>query len=168
MDPYLGVGPGGVSTLPLRDGGIPVRLETYSDLKLFLREAREAGFREGFPAGFSCTVEKLRPDQFLLEYLMMGLRTRPGIRLPDFRRIFGLDLQNIISRTLVRHPGFLETHGENEFLGPTETGMMFLDSILTDAAVEIGDCMPVLNWLPEGQGEAAGEGTQGYPTGKNL
>jgi len=140
MDPYAGAGPGSVSTLPANEGdaeeGFPVRLETTRDLEVFLRR-------------FSPGEETITPEQFLLEYLMMGLRTRPGLSLQRFRRIFGHGVRELLQGTLLRYGGLLELQGgggEEEFLGPTEQGMLLLDSILADAAVEIGDIRPELRW----------------------
>jgi oxygen-independent coproporphyrinogen-3 oxidase len=147
MDPYLGVGPGGVSTLPLR-GPLPIRLETRRDIVNFPRHSiSDSG--GGVPREFFSSLEKIRPEEFLLEYLMMGLRTRPGVDLLDFFEIFGAELPDLIGRTLMRYDGLLErirSAGGREFLGPTEEAMLLLDSILTDAAVEIGEFKPELRW----------------------
>ncbi len=146
LDPYAGVGPGAVSTLPLKNERNPVRLETTRDLKSYIK------WVNAVKAPFS--IERISPSSFLLEYLMMGLRTSRGIRLSRFKEIFGLSAGELLSHTLRRDGEFLHLreNGEGEkILSITEEGMMLLDSLLVDIAGEIDGLEPDLQWpLPGG------------------
>jgi coproporphyrinogen III oxidase-like Fe-S oxidoreductase len=86
---------------------------------------------------------------------MMGLRTVPGIELNEFRRIFGTDIRNVIPGTIERalrdelltlDPS--ERRENCDYLSPTETGMLLLDAVLLQAAVEAEKRSVELNWPP--------------------
>ncbi len=164
MHPYLGAGPGAVSTLPSAEGRLPVRLSVSRSFDTFLSGSffPADGFKEpdcgGTVSPSALEAEILSAHEFLLEYLMMGLRTVPGIRLQDFYRLFGEDVRNVIPRTLERALDedllTLESDGnqtESVYLSPTESGMLLLDAILLQAAVEAEKYTPDLKWpLPNG------------------
>jgi len=162
MHPYLGAGPGAVSTLPYAGcagGNLPIRLSGSRNFERFLMGSffPKTAIDELDPAADkirdALEAEILSENEFLLEFLMMGLRTVPGIRLKDFYRIFGTDLKTIIPRTMewALGKGLLTLHGagsreEPEYLSPTESGMLLLDTILLQAAVEAEKCTPDLEW----------------------
>jgi oxygen-independent coproporphyrinogen III oxidase len=97
MEPYLGVGPAAVSTLPadpfarMLDNG-PVessavlRFSNPRDIHAFLQDT---GKRWGME------VERIAPRDFLLENLMMGLRLSRGISLSVFEGRFGTSFDRL-------------------------------------------------------------------------
>lgn len=86
LDPYLGVGPGAVSTLPGPDGRV-LRVTQTEDLPLFL---------EGRGSRWGMEVEEIKPKDFLMETLLMGLRLRDGIRRERFTARFGLSFEEAL------------------------------------------------------------------------
>ncbi len=84
LEPYLGVGPGAVSTLP-GAGGEVLRLYHPEDIPTYLA---------GNPWGLR--QETIRPKEFLVETLMMGLRLRSGIDAEEFSRRFGRPLPELL------------------------------------------------------------------------
>lgn len=86
LEPYLGVGPGAVSTLP-GSGGEVFRLYHSEDLSTYL------------PGNFwGLRLEEIRPKEFLMETLMMGFRLRGGIDAGQFSRRFGQPLPELLPR----------------------------------------------------------------------
>lgn len=131
LQPYLGIGPAAVSTLQAANGR-PIRARNTASLSTSLE------------------TETLTPTQFLLEYLMMGLRTIPGIEVEVFARIFNSDIRNVLARTIPSSlaTGLLRFHTSDDrtYLSITEAGMLLLDHILVQAADEIDRLQPKLNW----------------------
>jgi oxygen-independent coproporphyrinogen-3 oxidase len=84
LEPYLGVGPGAVSTLP-GVGGQVLRLYHPENLPAYLA---------GNPWGLR--VEKITPKEFLFETLMLGFRLRGGIGQARFVRRFGRPLPELV------------------------------------------------------------------------
>jgi oxygen-independent coproporphyrinogen-3 oxidase len=140
MKPYAGIGPGAVSTLS-DSRGLPIRAQVPQDIKRFAQSSNPVAELEW---------EELLPSQFLLEYLMMGLRTIPGIDTAAFRRIFALDIERILSETIRQQTalGSLRIHEveDKSYVSVTEAGMMLLDHILIQAAREIEGIEPDLYW----------------------
>lgn len=93
LEPYLGVGPAAVSTLPL--GGRVVRLIHPESLEPYLRAAHP-GEAAGEGGGWGAEAEEIDPLDFLFETLMMGLRLREGISAALFRRRFGRPLPQLL------------------------------------------------------------------------
>ncbi len=145
LEPYIGVGPGAVSTLTLSDAkaiGAPlggptgeppgesvgeavaasvVRLSNPCDLGAFL-----AGEAEDWNVG----VETIGDRDFMLETLMVGLRTSMGIDQSSFSRRFGGEFQEF-------YPGLWESwmdqglaESSAESLRLTEKGRLFLNRLL--------------------------------------
>jgi oxygen-independent coproporphyrinogen-3 oxidase len=116
MQPYLGIGPSAVSTLPGEEG--PLRLT-------------------GKTKGRGYESETVLPVDFFLEHLMMGLRTSEGVSSSKMEAIFGTKPGEIIPRSVeqaVRN-GLLRFHGDS--LRPTIRGMLLLDRLLVDMATEL-------------------------------
>ncbi|HUV08637.1 MAG TPA: hypothetical protein VMX75_12960, partial [Spirochaetia bacterium] len=82
MEPYLGIGPGAVSTLPGK-GGTVLRLSNPPHIDTFL---------EGRQHTWGMKVTPLSRGEFLFENLMMGFRLSKGIRQVTFRKRFESDL----------------------------------------------------------------------------
>jgi oxygen-independent coproporphyrinogen-3 oxidase len=81
MRPYLGCGPGAVSTLPGKNG--IVRLENPKDIEQFLK---------GQESSWGVHRENIHPPAFLMDYCMMGLRLTDGIELKEMERVFGIQV----------------------------------------------------------------------------
>ena len=92
LEPYLGVGPAAVSTLPL--GGRVVRRTHPESLEPFLAGGREVPGPEA-PA-WPAEEETIAPIEFLFETLMMGLRLRDGLPAALFQRRFGRTLPDLL------------------------------------------------------------------------
>lgn len=141
LEPYLGIGPGAVSTLPpdlataltgTGNDGAVVRLENPRDIGVFLGGPEAPG---GAPWGIA--TEAVASPAFVLETLMVGLRLVDGIGADSFRRRFGqgLDLlapglwEGWIARGLAAaDPGRLRL---------TDRGLLVLDTLLGELAVAV-------------------------------
>ena len=87
LKPYLGIGPGAVSTL-IDDKGNIVRISNRKSINLFLKgQSHNWGEEYTF----------IQPKEFLDEYIMMGLRLRKGIDMIRFEKVFNQSIIDIIS-----------------------------------------------------------------------
>ncbi len=134
MEPYLGVGPSAVSTLPARPlkgvlgdrapcDGI-VRLTNPRDL---------AAFAAGRDLLWGMQVESVSARDFLMENLMMGLRTDAGIERALFEHRFGAAFDTLFPGLPERWlaAGRLQRLDDRVALGAD--GRMLLDSLLLEA-----------------------------------
>ncbi len=138
LEPYLGVGPGAVSTLP-GAGGEVLRLYHPDDIPFYVA-GNPWGLRE----------ETIRPKEFLMETLMMGLRLRNGIDAEEFSLRFGRPLPELL-------PGLWRSWEEHGYLGRdssayalTDQARLLLNRRLLEAqqALEaVGD--PPVRWPAE-------------------
>lgn len=125
MAPYLGVGPGAVSTV--LSGG---RVERVSHGSIH-------DFLSGRDSAWGQKRELIDPKDFLFEHVMMGLRLKRGLSLSRIERIFGFDLLaehgELIDRW--RERGLTAEGGRLRFIGE---GRYVLNSFLRDflASVE--------------------------------
>jgi oxygen-independent coproporphyrinogen-3 oxidase len=135
LEPYLGVGPGAVSTLP-GAGGEVLRLHHPDDIPAYLA---------GNPWGLR--LETIRPKEFLVETLMMGLRLRNGIQAEEFSLRFGRPLPELL-------PGLWREWGERGYLREdpaayalTDPARMLLNRRLLEAQQAIEDLPePPVRW----------------------
>jgi oxygen-independent coproporphyrinogen-3 oxidase len=136
MKPYLGIGPGAVSTLPavqepvqdpVNEAGVSaaVRIENAPDLERWLADPFAAALKTDLSAG-----------ELMLEHFMMALRTSEGLSRHSFRDIFQFDPVDAAPRAMDRwcNSGMLLV--DEDFIAPTEGGMDFVDSMLSDIAAE--------------------------------
>ncbi len=116
MEPYIGVGPSAVSTVPVRSGVLRIAGRRQ---------------REGYE------TENIGAEDFFLEHLMMGLRTAEGLSFSRLARIFHLDPALLLPRSVERwrKAGLLTF--DRSRLRPTEGGMLMLDRILLDMSLEL-------------------------------
>jgi oxygen-independent coproporphyrinogen-3 oxidase len=124
MAPYLGIGPGAVSTLPgsiPRQGEVVVRLSHSDGIQSFL-EKKNRGL----------CWERITPEDFVFENLMMGLRLKKGISRERFKRRFGLDLIEFLGDCFRewRTKGLAESSPDYAFL--TERGRLVLNRLLLE------------------------------------
>ncbi|MBF9015156.1 MULTISPECIES: radical SAM family heme chaperone HemW [unclassified Oceanispirochaeta] len=140
MYPYLGCGPAAVSMLRGTDGAIK-RFRTRADAESYSRG--QIGYDE---------VEVLKASDFLKDYLLMGLRITQGIDLQRFTDVFGVEITEILPKSLKR---WSEQHCltiDETSLKCTEQGLDLQNSILISFFEEIdaGYQGGTLNWPPEG------------------
>jgi oxygen-independent coproporphyrinogen-3 oxidase len=150
LEPYLGIGPGAVSTLPpdlaaaltgVREHAGVVRLSNPRDITTFLSWA--AG-QPGAPWGIA--TETVAARAFVLETLMMGLRLVDGIDAGSFRRRFGQGLDRLA-------PGLWEgwtfrglAAADVGRLRLTDRGLLLLDTLLGElAGVLSADRLPSID-----------------------
>ncbi|MCX7031428.1 MAG: coproporphyrinogen-III oxidase family protein [Spirochaetes bacterium] len=138
LEPYLGIGPGAVSTLPanltkaLTDIGEHagvIRLSNPRDISTFL--SRATGLA-GTPWGIE--TEVVPASSFVLETLMMGLRLVDGICAESFRRRFGQDLDRLAPGVWERWVEQGLASSEAGTLRLTDRGLLLLDSLLGELA----------------------------------
>lgn len=86
LRPYLGIGPGAASTLIDTNGDI-VRIHNKKSIEEFIK---------GKSVHWGEEVEKLSPKEFLKDYVMMGFRLKKGINRERFRKIFKLDIKDLV------------------------------------------------------------------------
>ena len=146
LEPYLGVGPAAVSTLPAEPfsralGGFPaggtrstvLRFSNPHDIHAFTRD----------PAGYwGMKVEEVAPKDFLLETLMMGLRLRAGIPHAVFERRFSATFDGLF-------PGLWDSWVDRGLAAPAQSslhlkdsGRMILDRLLGDVVERLGSLDP--------------------------
>jgi len=129
MNPYLGVGPGAVSTLPVQnnlDSSVAaLRRQEPADLSAWIEN----------PSG-SFTEEFLTPGELALEHFMMALRTSEGLSVEHFERIFGITPGKSVADSLRRWIDSGMLISDSRSIRPTPGGMELLDTILADIASE--------------------------------
>lgn len=128
MDPYLGVGPGAVSTLPSERGAVRI----------------EAGHELPDPV---YATELLSAEELFLEHLLMGLRTAEGLSRKRVFDRFGLDPVNAaeMSITAACEDGFLDI--DDTAIRATREGRLVLDSVIGAIASELeGTTPPRCEW----------------------
>lgn len=91
LEPYLGIGPGAVSNLPLKDGSAQ-RLYGTRKLHLWGGESNNTLERDLYTGEIICKKE------FLFEHFMMGLRTRKGVNLNTLQRRFSKLATDLIKK----------------------------------------------------------------------
>jgi len=114
--PYLGLGPAAHSFLNNK------RWWNTSAVKTYLKEIAQGKM----PAE---NAETLTEEQLQLEALFLGLRTKDGINLKQFKTKYGIDLladKIIIIDALIKNKLIELNDG---FLRPTRTGMAVADSL---------------------------------------
>jgi oxygen-independent coproporphyrinogen III oxidase len=119
MDPYIGCGPGAVSTIPT--GGGALRYET----KRILSKELEV------------EPERVDARTFLLEYLMMGFRMTRGIAKKKFRTIFNREFGDIFGSELESWKRAGLASENDGFVRVTDAGQRVLNRIVLEAAVGI-------------------------------
>lgn len=124
MRPYLGIGPGAVSTIPQEDNRI-IRRQEMRDLLSWLSD----------PTG-SFSESTLTSNELALEHFMMGLRTSEGLSVNRFRAVFGMNPAEAVPDTVDRWVSSGTLISDSVSLRPTSVGMDLLNSVLSDIAAE--------------------------------
>lgn len=153
LEPYIGAGPGAVSTLPasllsdaderkgdgIRNANV-VRLSNPRDLESFLSG------RKGL---WGLESEAVSDESFLLETLMMGLRTSEGISTGLFSRRFGGGFDAFFPGRRERWIMDGLAYDDAQSLRLTEKGRLRLDGLLRGIAGDIAGGLPagiMLQW----------------------
>jgi len=136
MEPYLGIGPGAVSTLPHRSGRA-LRLENSPQLTKWLADPEDAA--QG-------TV--LSAAELMLEHFMMALRTVEGLSISQFRSIFATDPVDVAPHSFERWRSAGMLRIDERAIAPTARGLDVLESVLADVAGESDrlDCALECHW----------------------
>jgi oxygen-independent coproporphyrinogen-3 oxidase len=138
MEPYLGVGPSAVSTVPAKDFALLLRRPDLEETPGgVLRVSNTKDFRAflgGEESLWGLEVESVKPEDFLLENLMMGLRLQEGINTAAWERRFSRGFDELF-------PGLwkkwcAEGYAEQPLgsMRLTESGRMVLDGLLGELA----------------------------------
>jgi oxygen-independent coproporphyrinogen-3 oxidase len=147
LEPYLGVGPGAVSTLPaqhLREvfeahGKAIAGLGEHPVCRLSNPESIDA-FLGGREKLWGTEVEVIQPRDFLVESLMMGLRLATGIPADRLERRFGRSFDELFPGLweLWVERGFAKpaehTVGSHSCLRLSEPGRLILNSLMAEVA----------------------------------
>ncbi len=132
MAPYAGCGPGAVGTLPLP---YPTRITNTHDFFTFLKHPQ-----------WGVTHERLTPDEFMREYLMMGFRRAAGIDKERFAAVFNISLDACIPQTMERWKiAEVTTPGGGAWTLRDEQRYL-LDQFLVDAFVELDRTFSPDSW----------------------
>lgn len=140
MQPYLGCGPAAVSMLRDADGEIK-RFKTKADAESYSRG--HIVYDE---------LEVLKSSEFMKDYLLMGLRITQGIDLECFKDVFGVEITEVLPKSLKRWKEQLCLTFDETSLKCTEQGLDLQNSILISFFDEIDASYHggTLNWPPEG------------------
>ena len=124
--PYIGTGPGGVSTLHDREGLF--RIANVPSLE---------GYLSGTGLLCGAGTEEITGKSYIFEYLMMGFRMTAGIAKSDFRTTFGREITDVIPETLAdwKEKG-LAVETENR-VAMTKQGLLLLNQFLVDTLSEL-------------------------------
>jgi len=136
MKPFLGVGPGAVSTLKVGDEIF--RRENPHDLTKYIMSGTTG----------IATKEVLTPINLFMDHLLMGLRLRQGFEIAIFERVFSVPLEAMI-------PKWLKSNSDNNniilirgILKMSDAGELFLNSLLVSALEEAERNQSLLNPKP--------------------
>jgi oxygen-independent coproporphyrinogen-3 oxidase len=133
MQPYLGVGPSAVSTLPggpLR--GLPttarvLRISSPRDLDAFL--TGQAGL-------WGMELEPISDSEFLIEHLMMGFRLEEGISREVFLKRFGTSFEALFPGVWDGWIAAGHAEAPAAWLRLTDAGRMILDRLMRDLRID--------------------------------
>jgi oxygen-independent coproporphyrinogen-3 oxidase len=136
LDPYVGAGPGAVSTLPpswaARAAKRPELAARAQSVVRFAVPRDIRGFLRGEGSFWGIETEIISPADFLLECVMMGLRLSGGIPDSVFRRRFGRGFGELF-------PGLWEgwvdrglAAASTDTLSLSPEGLLVLDRLLAD------------------------------------
>lgn len=122
LEPYLGVGPAAVSTLPGKGSKI-LRMYNSKDISLFISNSKDK---------WGMHTQIITADKFLFETLMMGWRLEKGIEKRLFKRRFGYDLMQIIPKLWNdwQKRGFIKQ--ADRYYQLTQKGRLLLNQLLSE------------------------------------
>jgi oxygen-independent coproporphyrinogen-3 oxidase len=135
LEPYLGLGPAAVSTLPGERGEV-LRLFNPEDVNLFLAENKNL---------WGTTVERVPIRDFLFETLMMGLRLKRGIPIELFSERFGRSPEILIGGLWQEWRRRKLARSSHNYLALSARGRLHLDSLLVELSEYLDDRAPIID-----------------------
>ncbi len=139
LEPYLGLGPAAVSTLPGEQGDA-LRLFNPEDVNQFLsgNEGQNANL-------WGTTVERVPIRDFLFETLMMGLRLKRGIPIPLFSKRFDRSPEILIGGLLQEWRRRKLARSSHNYLALSARGRLHLDSLLVELSEYLDARAPIID-----------------------
>jgi len=135
LEPYLGLGPAAVSTLP-GERGDALRLSNPEDVNQFLTENDDL---------WGTTVEKVLIRDFLFETLMMGLRLKRGIPMAFFSERFDQSPEILIGELWQEWRRRKLAHSSHNYLALSDRGRLHLDSLLVQLSEFLDTRKPIID-----------------------
>ncbi len=136
LKPYLGIGPGAVSTLIDENGQIS-RITNKKSIK---------GFLEGKKNSWGEDTVLLSSEDFLEDYIMMGLRLQKGIDKKRFENIFNRTIESCIGIShKLEQDGLINISEERYTL--SSDGYDIMNSVLVQILKSLeGIKLDTINW----------------------
>ena len=125
--PYIGTGPGGVSTLHDGEGSL-YRIANVPDLTKYL---------ESSDLLCGAETEEVTGKSYIFEYLMMGFRMTAGIRKSDFKSTFGREITEVIPETLSDWKNKNLLAETDDSVALNKGGLLLLNQFLLDTLSEL-------------------------------
>ena len=124
MDPYLGIGPGAVGTMPGGPTGI-MRISNPENLNSYLKGRQE---------DWNVNIDTIPTLDFLFENLIMGFRLKSGINNKVFKKRFGFDLMEILGPLWKKwsDKGYADRNANDEFYSLSDEGRLVLNRLLEE------------------------------------
>lgn len=137
LRPYLGVGPGAVSTLVDTNGEI-IRIHNKKSIKEFIK---------GEVVHWGEELEKISPKEFLKDYVIMGFRLKKGIDRIRFKKVFNLDIKDIILNITSTELKNL-FNIDSSYISLTEKGYDIMNRVIINL-LDVIDKMKIenINWF---------------------
>lgn len=139
LEPYLGLGPAAVSTLPGEQGDA-FRLSNPEDINLFL--TGNEGQNKNL---WGATVERVPIRDFLFETLMMGLRLERGIPVKLFSRRFSRSPEILIGGLWQEWQQRGLARSIHNYLALSARGRLYLDSLLIELSEYLDTRGPIID-----------------------
>ena len=146
LKPYLGIGPGAVSTLYDTSNSHYRRLEALpidggggdSETQTLLHQS----------TGFQYHEELITTLDYIKERFIMGLRTQDGVDLASLNECIGYDTTGLVQDCIASHGLQSYTICESSHLKLTEQGRMILDTILRYLLISLDSLESILGTDP--------------------
>lgn len=135
LEPYLGLGPAAVSTLP-GERGDALRLFNPEDVNQFLTENDDL---------WGTTVERVPIRDFLFETLMMGLRLKRGIPMALFSERFDQSPEILIGGLWQEWRRRKLARSSHNYLALSARGRLHLDSLLVELSEYLDTRKPIID-----------------------
>ena len=135
LEPYLGLGPAAVSTLPGEQGDA-LRLFNPEDVNLYLA---------GNDDLWGTTFERVPIRDFLFETLMMGLRLKRGIPIALFSERFDQSPEILIGGLWQEWRRRKLARSSHNYLALSARGRLHLDSLLVELSEYLDTRAPIID-----------------------
>jgi oxygen-independent coproporphyrinogen-3 oxidase len=143
MEPYIGVGPSAVSTLPARIaialGGKAAEAARAAPVVRISNPRDIGSYLLGERGGWGIDAEPVSGGDFLMETLLMGLRLKEGIRRERFTARFGRRFDELFPGLWMEWVDAGLATGDRDALRLTEKGRLMLNRLLVRLQERIQD-----------------------------